>query len=243
MLVSAINKYNIKSSYLFNPKVVLFDMDGVLYDSMKYHDKAWQKVMSDIGIKFTSDDSYATEGARGVDTIRLYAKKQLNKNLTIDEAETIYQTKANYYHKLNKTPKIFDGVIELMGKIKKDGLKIGIVTGSGQPVLIERLLQDFKGFITKDQITSAFDVSRGKPNPEPYLVGLKKAGNFAPYEGIVVENAPLGIRSGVGAGCFTIAINSGPLPNSDLLKERPNMIFPSIREFYTHWDEFITCVR
>ena len=48
------------------PKVVLFDMDGVLYDSMPNHGIAWQRAMKEFGIHFTLEDSYATEGARGV---------------------------------------------------------------------------------------------------------------------------------------------------------------------------------
>ena len=56
-------------------KVVLFDMDGVLYDSMPNHGVAWQRAMKEFGIHFTLEDSYATEGARGVDTIRKYARE------------------------------------------------------------------------------------------------------------------------------------------------------------------------
>ena len=62
-------------------------------------------------------------------------------------------------------------------------------------------------------------MKRGKPNPEPYLMGLQKAGNFAPCEGIVVENAPLGVRAGVAAGCFTVAINSRTTSDVALLSE------------------------
>lgn len=69
-----------------------------------------------------------------------------------------------------------------MQKIRNCGLKIGVVTGSGQRTLIERLLNDFSDFLTEDQVTTAFDVKRGKPNPDPYLTGLRKAGNYAPYE-------------------------------------------------------------
>ena len=69
------------------PKVVLFDMDGVLYDSMPNHGIAWQRAMKEFGIHFALEDSYATEGARGVDTIRKYAKVQLGKELSEDEAQ------------------------------------------------------------------------------------------------------------------------------------------------------------
>ena len=164
------------------PKVVLFDMDGVLYDSMPNHGIAWQRAMKEFGIHFTLEDSYATEGARGVDTIRKYSKAQLGKELSEDEAQRIYNVKAHYFHEMPEA-KVFDGVIDLMRKIKESGLKIGIVTGSAQLPLIERVTRDFGEFVSKDQITTAYDVKRGKPNPDPYLMGLQKAGNYSPSEG------------------------------------------------------------
>lgn len=221
-----------------SPKVVLFDMDGVLYDSMPNHGIAWQRAMKEFGIHFTVEDSYATEGARGVDTIRKYAKAQLGKELTEEEAQKMYDLKAHYFHEMPEA-KIFDGVTDLMKKIKDCGLKIGIVTGSAQRPLIERVTHDFGDFVSRDQITTAFDVKRGKPNPDPYLMGLKKAGNYAPSEGIVVENAPLGVRAGVAAGCYTVAINSGPLADSVLINEGANILFPTIREFADNWKEVL----
>ena len=221
-----------------SPKVVLFDMDGVLYDSMPNHGIAWQRAMKEFGIHFTVEDSYAPEGARGVDTIRKYAKAQLGKELTEEEAQKMYDLKAHYFHEMPEA-KIFDGVTDLMKKIKDSGLKIGIVTGSAQRPLIERVTHDFGDFVSRDQITTAFDVKRGKPNPDPYLMGLKKAGNYAPSEGIVVENAPLGVRAGVAAGCYTVAINSGPLADSVLINEGANILFPTIREFADNWEEVL----
>ncbi len=240
MFQQAIAEYNKRAEQPFAPKVVLFDMDGVLYDSMPNHAKAWQRAMTEFGIVFTAEDAYATEGARGVDTVRKYAKDQLGKELTEDEAAEMYQLKAHYFHEM-PTTNIFDGVKELMLKIQNSGLKIGIVTGSGQRQLINRLLSDFKDFIDETQVTTAFDVKRGKPNPDPYLMGLQKAGNFAPHEGIVVENAPLGVRAGVTAGCFTIAINTGPLPDSVLLNEGANILFDTIRDFSNNWEQLINC--
>ena len=70
-------------------------------------------------------------------------------------------------------------------------------------------------------------------------MGLKKAGNYAPAEGIVVENAPLGVHAGVAAGCYTVAINSGPLADSVLLNEGADILFPTIREFADNWEQFL----
>lgn len=229
-------KINIPSQ--FCPRVVLFDMDGVLYNSMPNHATAWQEAMAAFNIPFTAADAYATEGARGVDTIRKYAKELLGKEFTEAEAQKIYDVKAHYFHEMGEAP-IFEGVKELMGKIRKSGLQIGIVTGSAQLPLIERLKADFGEFITNNNITTAYDVKRGKPNPDPYLMGLQKAGNLLPHEGIVIENAPLGVRAGVTAGCVTIAINSGPLEDKILLQEGANMLYPTIQELADNWDILI----
>ena len=219
-----------------SPKVVLFDMDGVLYDSMPNHGVAWQRAMKDIGIHCSLEDCYAREGARGVDTILKYDKALLGKELSYEEAEQMSVVNARYFHEMPEA-KVFDGVIDLMQKIKASGLKIGIVTGSAQLPLIERVTRDFGEFVSKDQITTAYDVKRGKPNPDPYLMGLQKAGNYLPTEGIVVENAPLGVHAGAAAGCYTVAINSGPLPDSVLLNEGADILFPTIREFADNWEQ------
>ena len=84
-------------------------------------------------------------------------------------------------------------------------------------------------------MVTAFDVKYGKPNPEPYLMALQKAGIKA-NEAIVIENAPLGVRAGVAAGIFTVALNTGPLPDEVLLKEGANLLFPSMPAFDKNWE-------
>ena len=215
-------------------KAVLFDMDGVLYDSMPLHAKAWITSMQSFGIVMSAHDSYMTEGQRGVDTIRQMARVQKGMDITEQEAQAMYDEKARLFHLMPEAP-VFDGVIELMQKLKSDGMQICIVTGSAQRPLIGRLTRDFGDFVDEQHIVTSYDVTHGKPDPEPYLKGLRKAGGLQPEEGIVVENAPMGIRAGVAAGCFTIAVNSGPLPDEVLLAERPNLLFHSIRELCDAW--------
>ena len=214
----------------FQPQAVLFDMDGVLYDSMPNHARCWQEAMAKFGLKMTAADVYATEGMRGVETIRLMVKAQQGRDISEDEAQMMYDEKARLFGLLPKAP-IMDGVLDLMEKIKTADMGIVVVTGSGQRPLIERLQHDFKGFVTADKIVSAYDVTRGKPAPDPYLMGLQKAGNLQPWQGIVVENAPMGVRAGVAAKIFTIAVNSGPLPNTNLA----NIVFDRMTQLRDAW--------
>lgn len=222
----------------FSPKAVLFDMDGVLYDSMPLHAIAWQESMKKFGIHMTTADAYATEGARGIDTIRLFVKQQQGKDISLEEAQRMYDEKTRLFHAMPEAP-IFDGVFDIMEKIQRSGMTVNVVTGSGQRPLIERLLHDFGQYLDEDHITTAYDVKRGKPYPDPYLTGLRKAGNLQPNEGIVVENAPLGARAGVSAGIFTVAINSGPLPDVSLLDEGANVLYDTMTQLVDDWDNYV----
>lgn len=222
----------------FCPKAVLFDMDGVLYDSMPLHAIAWQESMKKFGIHMTTADAYATEGARGIDTIRLFVKQQQGKDISLEEAQRMYDEKTRLFHAMPEAP-IFDGVFSIMEKIQRSGMTVNVVTGSGQRPLIERLLHDFRQYLDEDHITTAYDVKRGKPYPDPYLTGLRKAGNLQLNEGIVVENAPLGVRAGVSAGIFTVAINSGPLPDVSLLDEGANVLYDTMTQLVDDWDNYV----
>ncbi|MBP5799456.1 MAG: HAD-IA family hydrolase [Prevotella sp.] len=235
MYTLAIKQYLEKHGFeALTPKAVLFDMDGVLYDSMPNHAIAWQQSMAQFGIHMTAEDAYATEGARGVDTIRQMVKNQQGRDIDEDEAQRMYDVKSHIFHELPEAP-IMPGILELMQQIKDGGILCGVVTGSGQRPLIDRILKDFGAFVDKNQITTAYDVKRGKPNPDPYLMGLKKAGNLKPNEAIVVENAPLGIRAGAAAKIFTIGVNTGPLSNELLLEAGANLLFPTMQDLSDCW--------
>ena len=216
------------------PKAVLFDMDGVLYDSMPNHAIAWQQSMAQFDIQMTAGDAYATEGARGVDTIKRMVFQQQGREIDEAEAQQMYDVKTQIFHSLPEAP-VMPGMIELMQKITAGGLLCCVVTGSGQRPLINRILSDFGAFVTQDHITTAYDVRHGKPAPDPYLMGLRKAGDLKPWEAIVVENAPLGVRAGAAAKIFTIAVNTGPLPDQTLIDAGANLLFPTIVALCDSW--------
>jgi HAD superfamily hydrolase (TIGR01509 family) len=129
------------------------------------------------------------------------------------------------------------GVKELMQKITESGILCCVVTGSGQRPLIQRILSDFGAYVHEEHITTAYDVQRGKPHPDPYLMGMQKAGT-QPWETLVVENAPLGVQAGVAAQLFTIAVNTGPLPDRLLAEAGANLIFPRMTAWRDEWHHF-----
>ena len=223
----------------FCPKAVLFDMDGVIYDSMPNHSTSWHDSMADFGLDMPYEGAYLYEGMRGVETIKTLARIQWNKELTDEEANKMYAHKAELFAKqCQQTPAhIMPGIKTLMQYIKENGWKICVVTGSAQHALLDKLLIDFDGLLRQDLIVTAFDVKHGKPNPEPYLKGMQKC-HVEPWETMVVENAPLGVRAAVAAHCFTIAVNTGPLPDEMLQKEGANLVLPrmtALAEVYHQW--------
>lgn len=226
--MQAVNLYLKKQGFsTFTPKAVLFDMDGVLFDSMPNHARSWAKVCTEFGLNMTEQEAYMHEGRTGNATINILTQRYWNRDATPDEVQRIYEEKCRLFNACPEAPKM-PGAHEVLQKVKAAGLTIVVVTGSGQKSLLDRLEHNYPGYFSPDLIVSSKDVKHGKPNPEPYLMGLDKVG-IKPNEAIVVENAPLGVRAAVAAQIFTIAVNTGPLPESALLNEGANMLFPSMQ--------------
>lgn len=187
-----------------------------------------------IGIEMPPEDAYKYEGMRGVETIMQLFREQRGINITEEEAAEYYKAKSEAFNACPKAT-LMPGIKELMGKIKSCGMQIVVVTGSAQHTLLDKLEKELPGLVDRSLVVSALDVVHGKPNPEPYLKGLAKV-SAKPNEAIVVENAPLGVRAGVAANVFTVACNTGPLPDSMLLDEGADLLFPSIAAFCDNWD-------
>ena len=222
------NKFSILNSQFSVLKAALFDMDGILYDSMPIHVQAYGEILSKWGLKAEREDFYMMEGRTGHSTIDIIINRNFGRSATMEEKETIYSQKAQRFVELNTVPKLIPDVLDVLEKVKQLGLMRIVVTGSGQPTLFNSLDAHFPGFFERDLMVTAFDVQYGKPHPEPYLMGLKKA-NLKPEEAIAIENAPLGIESAVAAGIYTIAVNTGPLPDEVLLKAGAHALFPSMK--------------
>ena len=242
MFQTAINNYlNTHHYERIELKAVLFDMDGVLFDSMKGHAIAWHESMKQYGMHLEPAEAYEHEGRTGAKTINIVSMRERGREATEEEIKAIYQKKCDIFNSLGAAPRM-PGALEVLTKIKASGITPVIVTGSVQTSLLEKLNNNFPGIFDPRLIVTAFDVKYGKPNPEPYLIGLKKA-KVQPNEAIVVENAPLGVRAGVAAGIFTIAVNTGPLPDEALLKEGANLLFHSMNDFNSNWDTFYKALQ
>jgi HAD superfamily hydrolase (TIGR01509 family) len=235
MYKQAIQAYLAARSYQrINLKAMLFDMDGVLYDSMPYHAIAWHESMAAHGYHMSIEEGYLHEGRTGAGTIRLICQRQ-GIHLTDEVIEALYKEKADAFQSFPEAEPM-PGSYELLQKIVRDGLRPMLVTGSGQPTLLESLNVHFPNMFRRDRMVTAFDVKYGKPHPEPYLMALEK-GRLQPWEAFVVENAPLGVEAAHAAGLFTVAVNTGPLPDACLLDAGANLLFADMSALCEAWDD------
>lgn len=215
-------------------KAYFFDMDGVLFDSMPRHAVAWEEVMKRHNLPFTARDCYINEGRTGESVIREAFLNVLGRDATPEEVKTIYAEKSAYYHELIKTstPTI-PNVEHVLQWVKNTGDQIWVVTGSGMRTLLDSLNQVFPSIFQQDRMITAYDVIKGKPDPEPYLKAWERSG-LTKEQCIVIENAPLGVRSGKAAGLTVYAVNTGILTREDLLKEGADCVFDSMAELLAY---------
>ena len=202
-------------------------MDGVLFNSMPYHAEAWNTVMTRHGLELSREEAYLHEGRTGAATINIVYNRQYGSDAPQELIDEIYAEKCQIFGSFPE-PDPMPGAYELLQDIKAQGITPVLVTGSGQRSLLDRLAHHYPGIFAPERMVTAFDVKYGKPNPEPYLMGLKKAGVQA-HEALVVENAPLGVQAGVAAGIFTLGVNTGPMADHVLTDAGANLLFPSMQ--------------
>ena len=238
MFSTEIEKFlRLKKYPVFDPKAVFFDMDGVLFDSMKYHVSAWVQAMVESGLPFTELEGYMNEGRTGASTIDGVFMRVYGRTATEEEKQEIYILKSTYFEAEAKIEQI-PFVHELLMKIQAQNLGIFLVTGSGQATLLDSLEMHFPGVFKLEKMVTAFDVKMGKPHPEPYLMALKKS-KLNPWEVVVIENAPLGVESANAAGLFTIGVNTGPLDPKVLTGSGANIVFDGMKELFENWNKIL----
>ncbi len=226
-IINAVRAFRAKRGYTVAPlRACLFDMDGVLIDSMPAHARSWVEASAAYGITAEPLDFYRCEGQKGSDTIEHLFLQVHRRRATAQETDDYYQLKTELFSRYNTGNAITDAPA-LVADVRANGLHIVLVTGSSQNDILDRLQVHYGDAFGSANVITGTDVMRGKPHPEPYLKALERA-NVAPWEAIVIENAPMGVRAAVAAGIFTIAVNTGCLPDADLWAAGASVIFPSM---------------
>lgn len=198
------SRKNLKpSTENLKPKAVIFDMDGVIIDSMPYHFIAWYEALRYFGVRISCFDVYSKEGERWEKTLKYFLRRQ---NIKPSKAllNKIFLTRQKIF-KNSFRRFIFKGVNEFLECLKNRGYLLGLVTGTHILGVKEILPKKIKEFF--DCVITGDNIKKGKPHPQPYLKAARLLG-VRPQECVVVENAPFGIESAKRAGMFCIALTT-----------------------------------
>ena len=181
-------------------KSLIFDMDGVLVDSMPYHADALITVFSEININLSRQDIYNIEGSNYKGLINLAFDKN-GRTPRPHDFEELSRKKELIFKKINNL-KPFEGMVECLNRLKEQ-YSLGVVSGSDRKIIDWAVDKFFPGVF--DVIVAGEDVDEGKPSPDPYLKAVKML-NIKQNECIVIENAAFGVESAKNAELYCVAV-------------------------------------
>ncbi|MFN4223935.1 MAG: beta-phosphoglucomutase [Fervidobacterium nodosum] len=199
-------------------KACIFDLDGVIVDTAKYHYLAWKRLAHELGFEFTEKDNEQLKGVSRMHSLEILLSVG---NIKIDDEkkkEELAEKKNNWYVEYISRmteEEILPGVKEFLNLLRDNGIKIAIGSASKNTLtILERIgLKDFF-----DVVIDGTKISKAKPDPEVFLKAAQEL-NIPPEECCVFEDAIAGIEAAKRAGMKVIGVGD---PN--ILKEADKVI-------------------
>lgn len=188
----------------YRPQGCIFDLDGVITDTARFHFLAWQRLAQSLGIAFTEHDNEQLKGVSRKESLeRILAMG--NKQLSPAEFEQAMARKNAWYveYIATMTPAdILPGVVEFLQQLRSQGIKIALGSASkNAPMILDRL-----GLTTMfDAVIDGNHTSRSKPDPEVFLLGAQALG-IAPATCLVFEDALAGVEAAINGGFTAIGV-------------------------------------
>ncbi len=195
-----------------NKKAIIFDLDGVIVDTAKYHYLAWKNLADELGFNFTKVQNEQLKGVSRVKSLEILldiGKIDLSdekKQLLLDEKNKEY---LEYVNQMT-TDEILPGINQLLDSLDDHNVKYALGSASKNAPLILKKVDLFERF---SAIVDGNDVSKAKPNPEVFLLAAKKL-KKDPVDCIVIEDALAGIQAANNATMTSIGIG-----DKSILKE------------------------
>jgi beta-phosphoglucomutase len=202
---------------LNNIKGAIFDLDGVIVDTAKYHYMAWRRLARELGFEFTEKDN---ERLKGVSRMRSLEILLEAGNISAGEEEKLaLAAKKNGWYvefikKMDET-EILPGAREYLTQLRRKGTKIALGSASKNAPII---LNNLKITDLFDAVIDGNKVSKAKPDPEVFLLGAKEI-HLNPADCVVFEDAAAGIAAAKQAGMKAIGIGE-----RETLKEADRVI-------------------
>lgn len=190
-------------------KACIFDLDGVIVDTAKYHFIAWRQLANELGFDFGQEDNEKLKGISRMDSLNLILswgnvqKSEEEKVRLATEKNEVYRS---YILQMDKD-EILPGVLEFLESLKAKGIKMAIGSASkNAPTIIQQLaLADYFPVIIDGS-----KVSKSKPDPEVFLKAATELG-VLPTESIVFEDAEAGIEAAIAGGFYPIGVGDAAI--------------------------------
>jgi len=201
-----------------NTKVIkgcIFDLDGVIVDTAKYHYLAWKRLANNLGYDFTQEHNELFKGVSRMKCMDIMCEL-FNLTLSDDEKFVLSETKNSWYREyisqLDKN-EILPGAEVFLQQLKINNIKIALGSASKNAMIILNQLDLTKYF---DSIIDGTKVRNAKPNPEVFLLGVEELG-LNPKNCVVFEDAVAGIEAAHSAGMKAVGVGeSNNLNKCDL---------------------------
>lgn len=187
-------------------KACIFDLDGVIVDTAKYHFLAWKRLAAELGFDFSEAHNERLKGVSRMRSLEILLEVG-GVHLSDEEKEKAATKKNKWYVeyiKQLKPEEILPGVSSFLAELRELGLKIALGSASkNAPLILERL--DLNQFF--DVVIDGSKVTHAKPNPEVFLKGAEALG-LKPEECIVFEDAQAGIEAAKNGNMRCIGIGT-----------------------------------
>lgn len=201
-------------------KAALFDLDGVIVDTARYHYLAWKRLAKEMGFQFTEEDNERLKGVsrmRSLDILLEIGGISLSQDEKIKAAAKKNNWYVEYISKLDKS-EILPGAEDFLMNLKNSGIKVALGSASKNSMMILKNLELMPYF---DAIVDGNKVSNAKPDPEVFLLGAKEL-NITQENCVVFEDSVSGIEAAKAANMKAIGIG-----NPVILKKADKVI-PSL---------------
>ncbi len=204
-------------------KAIIFDLDGVIVDTAKYHFIAWQKIAEQLGIDFTHKDNELLKGVSRVKSLDLIL--ELGKK-TISQAEKdvlLVQKNEHYLQLISKmnADELLPGIKQLLNNLYNKNIPFALGSASKNA---RRILKALNLTVMFTAIVDGTDVSKAKPDPEVFLIAAQKL-NYAPEKCIVIEDSQAGIAAANSVNMLSVGIgDSHNLHDADVILENTSKL-------------------
>ncbi len=185
-------------------KAIIFDLDGVIVDTAKYHYIAWRKIANDLGFDFSESQNELLKGVSRVQSLEFLLESG-NITLSHEAKEQLLDSKNKHYLSLISNmneSEILPGIQKLLHDLHQHKIPFALGSASKNARLILNTLHLTDLF---SAIVDGNDVSKAKPNPEVFLMAAQRL-NYSPKNCIVVEDAQSGIQAANKAGMISVGI-------------------------------------